>query len=621
MRLPLALFFHLVVLIFSPLWAAPGFFAETFSPRHAPIFSQYEEALPALGDASVTVTLDLQDTSYKVLPTLFGNNLNGWMKSALLNDSAAHAHIRNANMTYLRLPGGNWSNVWMWDQTIPSPVKDNYDQDIRSAPAVSWTRSTEELYQLAVDVNAVPQPCVNYSLARYYDTPDRVERAASYAASWVRDWNVDKGRNVPYWEVGNENYGSWQAGFQVLGLPEISGGEYGRDFRVFRDSMRAADPDIKVGAVIVGEDNGSAGGGFKWWMRDLLPEVIDDADFLILHEYFTWAPDMNSVTVDEVLAAVKKIREDQDSVAAMVERYTEKPGDYLPIAMTEYNMRAGSKNTAFVSLMFISMALAEFAQSGYGLVNLWDVTNGYADGDDHGTLSKNHPQLEDYTPQGNFFAYYYMNQFLGEQMLNVQSADLEGMYVSASRFAEGELGLLVANPNSQSKTLSLNLQNFSPGERMYWYTVYGDDGLDRTFDINSTVSDQAEFGPADYQEILPRSAPVVGSPEFTAEPWTVNYILLESAGTTPVQGSGDLPPGGLLSNGNVYMRWNNGELQLNRDQFPGLQVFDLQGQKLSFQEAGEAGEDGQVVRLKLEHSGPFVVFSRGMSVPQILFSE
>jgi len=609
--------FYLFVMFSSALWAGPGFFAETFIPRQAPVFSQFEEAIPASDNASVSVNLDLHDTSYKVLPTLFGNNLNGWMKSSVLNDSAAHAHIRNANMTYLRLPGGNWSNVWMWDHTIPSPVKDNYDQDLRSAPAVTWSRSTEELYQLAVDVNAVPQPCVNYSLARYYDTPDRVERAASYAADWVRDWNVDKGRNVPYWEVGNENFGSWQAGFEVTGLPEISGGEYGRDFRVFRDSMRAADPDIKVGAVIVGEDNGSASGGHKWWMRDLLPEVIDEADFLILHEYFTWAPDMNAITVDEVLAAVQKIREDQDSVAAMVERYTDKSGDHLPIAMTEYNMRAGSKNTAFVSVMFISMALAEFAQSGYGLVNLWDVTNGYAEGDDHGTLSKNHPQLDDYTPQGNFFAYYFMNQFLGEQMLNIQNVDLQGLYVAASRFAGDEVGLIVANPTSQNKTLSFNIDHFSPGDRMYWYTVYGDDGLDRTFDINSTASDQPEFGPSNYQNILPRSAVLGGSQEFTAEPWSVNYILLESEVSTSAQQDQSL--NSVLAKSVSGILFRNGVLELSRAQFRSFRVFDLQSRELSFQVLHHDNKD--IVRLQINHSGPFVVYSPGMGIPQVLVAD
>jgi hypothetical protein len=69
-----------------------------------------------------------------------------------------------------------------------------------------------------------------------------VEQAAHYAADWVR---YDDGHQIL--EIGNENGGPWDAGWQIDtttnkdGQPEIISGElYGKHFKILVDSMRAA---------------------------------------------------------------------------------------------------------------------------------------------------------------------------------------------------------------------------------------------------------------------------------------------------------------------------------------------------------------------------------------------
>ncbi len=52
---------------------------------------------------------------------------------------------------------------------------------------------------------------VNYGYARYGKSQNPVAVAAHLAAEWVR---YDKGRTA-YWEIGNENAGSWEAGYQI----------------------------------------------------------------------------------------------------------------------------------------------------------------------------------------------------------------------------------------------------------------------------------------------------------------------------------------------------------------------------------------------------------------------
>ena len=52
---------------------------------------------------------------------------------------------------------------------------------------------------------------VNYGYARYGTGINPVARAAHLAADWVR---YDNGR-TKYWEVGNENFGDWEAGYRI----------------------------------------------------------------------------------------------------------------------------------------------------------------------------------------------------------------------------------------------------------------------------------------------------------------------------------------------------------------------------------------------------------------------
>jgi hypothetical protein len=52
---------------------------------------------------------------------------------------------------------------------------------------------------------------VNYGYARYGTSDDPVAAAAHLAADWVR---YDNGR-TKYWEIGNENAGSWEADYRI----------------------------------------------------------------------------------------------------------------------------------------------------------------------------------------------------------------------------------------------------------------------------------------------------------------------------------------------------------------------------------------------------------------------
>lgn len=518
----------LILLIFiATSFAGPGFFEDEWKEKSAESFSNYTETSPSNGVSTININVDFSDTIRKVLPTIFNHNSNPWIGTKFLQSEKAIDQLNRLEIADMRLPGGNWSNQWMWDGSLPTDVRDNYAADIKGPPNQNWTMNTDDLIALCDSVNARPQPCVNYSLARYYTSEDRVQKAASYAASWVRDLNIVKKKGAKFWEVGNENYGQWQAGYNVSDLGQITGSEYGKDFTIFADSMHAADSTIKVGAVLIPDE-----GKYNNWSEGVLPEIGNHADYLVIHDYFTYASDLNTVPLEAVLDSIVRIKGDFDRVQKMVAEHTDKSLDHFPIALTEYNVRAGMKDNAMVSNLFVTMTLGEAIEAGYGLVNIWDIANGYkANEGDHGILSRNNPNVENYTAHPTFFAYYYFQKMFGDIMVKT-SHNKNKLYCYSSRFSSGEAGVILVNPTASEKTVTVNMNNFTTSDRMYWYTIKANDPEDWTIEINNSRGPDLGFGPDNFWEILPYSSTAESNFDFTLEPWSSNYILVEGATQT-----------------------------------------------------------------------------------------
>ena len=508
------------------VFADPGFFAARWIPRTTPELSNAVLTTVTTGSATAVFTINTADTVNKVLPTIFGNNSNPWLGKGLLSDSTyGLAHLQAAKISQLRMPGGNWSNNFLWDGTNHWNLNNSFLDSIDGAPNQSWTLIADSLVSLAGKIGAEPQICVNYSLTRFIPGPDSVAQAAHYAAEWVRHVNGTLGLHVRYWEVGNENYGSWQAGWLVAG-DTLSGDEYGRDFGVFADSMKAADSTIKVGAIVVEQDNGSASGGYRWWMKKMLPWVQDKADYLIYHEYFTFNANPNNVTVAQMLAALPKIANAKDSIAAMVARYTNKPAGYFPLATTEFNVRAGLKNNQAISGIFIAMALCEFVRNGYGLANLWGIVNGYdAVNGDMGMLAKNDPTVTDYTPHPSFYTYFLFGKMWGDVMVNVSPTVADSVYAAASTFSDGGLSVILVNQSSAAQTVQLNLGSFPTDGFAYGYTLQANSPTSDTLSLHGQAG--VNFGPLNYANSAPWQMAVTVAPKFLAPPWSIQFVLFQ----------------------------------------------------------------------------------------------
>src|SRR6201986_491839 len=140
-----------------------------------------------------------------------------------------------------RAPGGRLSDVYFWNgdgngnAAAPADAPANVlDLNGNSSAAgywygnntQSWTLSLDNYYKVLQQTNSTGLITVNYGYARYGTGPTPVQTAAHLAAQWVR---YDKGR-TSYWEVGNEIYGNWEAGYYINtatnqdGQPQIQDG-------------------------------------------------------------------------------------------------------------------------------------------------------------------------------------------------------------------------------------------------------------------------------------------------------------------------------------------------------------------------------------------------------------
>lgn len=187
----------------------------------------------------------------------------------------------------LRWPGGNFVSFHHWRDAVgPVDLRPTY-------PNYAWGGleyhlfGTDEFITFCRKIGAEPHITVNSGTG----SPEE-------AAAWVEYCNGDgttpMGRlrteyghpepyNVKWWEVGNENFGSWQGG-------RHGSDENARRFRIFAEAMRAASPiPIQLIACGNGFDFAPGGPGYDYvtadgrWHEQLLKQAPDDINYISLH--------------------------------------------------------------------------------------------------------------------------------------------------------------------------------------------------------------------------------------------------------------------------------------------------------------------------------------------------
>ncbi|WP_448697490.1 alpha-L-arabinofuranosidase [Mucilaginibacter sp. AW1-3] len=533
----------------SPVITAPnipvaaktqGFFLDDWQPKTFAIPTTTIGVTAPSGSVSATVIVDVSQVLTKVSKYLYGNNTNPYM-GQYVTEPVLMSSLTRLSPNILRFPGGSLSDVYFWNSATqkPADAPDSlYDSNGNLSKNQywfgqdnsSWTFSLDNYYKVLQQTNSTGSICVNYAYARYGTSahPDQV--AAHLAADWVR---YDKGR-TKFWEIGNENYGNWEAGYKIDTKKNkdgqaqvISGDQYGRHFKVFADSMRKAAADvgatIKIGGMLY-ETASSYDAVQSGWDAGFLAQGGSTADYFIVHNYYT--PYQENSTVDVVLntaiTSSKSVMDYMNTINAATK----------PIALTEWNINAeGSmQKVSNIAGVHAVMVLGELLKNKYGMASRWDLANGWSGGNDHGLFNiGDEPGASKWNARPAFYYLYYFQKFFGDQMIASSVQGSADILSYASSFTSGQAGVVLINKSTTDHIVSVSIKNYAPGSNYYYYTLTGgsDGAFSRKVLVNGNGPAGVSGGPVNYDTLPANAGSVQNGITVDVPPRSVVFLVAD----------------------------------------------------------------------------------------------
>ena len=424
-----------------------------------------------------------------------------------LNDGATTTALENADVDALRYPGGSTSDAYDWqnNSTVSGQGYANPSNDF------------DDFMGIANKVGASPVITVNYGSG-----------TAAEAAAWVTYANVTKGYGIKYWELGNEVYGDGTYGADWEYNTKSKGATaYADNIEDYITQMKAADPTIKVGAVLTAYGDWPDGlvagsyGDTADWNETVLKTDGANINFVILHSY----PSSNSEA--GMLAQYENIANMVKQTRAEINEYAGSNAPNIQIMVTETN--SGYEYDAPATALYAADTYMTFLENGVSNVDWWDLHNGA------GTISTDPDGQTDYgdgailstgncvgstcepaadTPFPSYYGIKAVGDFApaGAEMLATTSSDDTVTSYAVQRSDGGVNLLLVNHSSSTSEPISLGYDDFTPGE----------------------VTSAEQFSQASPTLT---SLSGVSANGLTLPPYSVTVLKLSSGGATTTAGS------------------------------------------------------------------------------------
>ncbi len=498
-----------------------GFFLDDWQPKNFMPPAYTETGVAAT--SSTTVLIDATSVITKIPLSVCGQNAVWWM-GPVSNEPKFITPITNLHPHIIRFPGGSTSDVYFWNAQqgdnppdVPALIMD--ENGIKKAPGfiygksnLNWQSNLDDYYSMLQKTNNKGIITINYGYARYGTSADPVAAAAHLAADWVR---YDNGR-TQLWEIGNENFGSWEWGYRIDnslnkdGQPEyITGVLYAQHFRVFVDSMQKAAAEIgkKINIGAVTYDSPAIEpwltNTVKTWNSGMMSGINNKADFFVVHNYFT--PYNQNSTASVIFSSALSVPE---SIMNYVTQTMQANGVAIkPVVMDEWNMwaRDSKQQVSNASGVFAVLVLGESIKNKYGMTARWDLLNGWENGNDHGMFSAgDEPGISKWHPRPSFYYMYYFQKMLGDRLVNTVITGSNTIKAYASTYSSGEVNVALINTSGAPQNVEVKMKNFYSGKRFYWYSLEGgtDNGeFSRKVLVNGSGPTADAGGPDNYTSL------------------------------------------------------------------------------------------------------------------------
>jgi alpha-N-arabinofuranosidase len=443
-----------------------------------------------------------------------GLNTATW--DSVLAQPATISVLREMGCRTLRWPGGSTSDTYHW---------------------ASDTAGYARFNLVASNLNAQAFITVNYGSG-----------SVNEAAAWVKSLNVTNHYGYKYWEIGNENYGSWENDTNV---PAHDPFTYANLTKSYITAMKAADPTIKIGVVVTtGEDSyanntthpavnprtGQTHNGWTPVLLSTLKAIGVTPDFAVYHSYPQYTPSNwqpNSPESDALLLQVgAQWASDAADLRQQLSDYLGSSATNIEIVCTENNCNSGSmgrQSTSIVNALFLADSVSQLMKTEFNACIWWDLHNGtdttgdfdptlygWRNNGDYGIVSTSNVRYP------AFYAQKLLQYFVapGDTVLGAASDSLL-LSAYATRKASGALALLVIN---KTPTNILN------GEIALAHFVPWTNTLARSFGIQQDEATRTN-GPAAAKDIATNA--IVSANLFTNSFPPYSLTLLTFPPTAP----------------------------------------------------------------------------------------
>jgi hypothetical protein len=273
-----------------------------------------------------------------------GVNTASWDTN--FTDPAIASSLSAASTGLIRYPGGSYADGYLWQPNTYQGTADPVDFAQYSS-------------QVDAITNGQKFVTVNYGS----DTP-------ADAAAWVTQ-SATSGEGVSLWEIGNEEYGSWEIDNHANPHTAAS---YASNALGYMQAMKAANPNAQVCYDYGMDGNLAPGSGvtnYQQWNSTILSADAADINCADVH----WYP-INGVpteSVQSIMSLVDNIPAAAAEVHSALSQYD--PSAYFVVGETNMSQTANAWNEEPVGALFAAANAMEWLSFGAQSVDWWDVHN------------------------------------------------------------------------------------------------------------------------------------------------------------------------------------------------------------------------------------------------------
>jgi hypothetical protein len=489
------------------------------------------------------VTVNVSQIVRRVDTQLLGVNVAWWDSS--LNTSRTQQMVKAAGLTMFRFPGGSSSDDFHFNAP-PSYYGQGTDSSIASfigsvqgvgmATLDYGSGSAQEAAAFLAYLNAPVGNSTSIGVGpEWNDATNEWQqvdwKTASYWASLraAAPLAQDDGLNflrldhvaplgIHYWEVGNEQYGSWEIDHHIEQHDPRTYIAFAKHLATYAAGI---DPRISIGL-----DVGSPG-DFNNWTANILRQSVAQRfmpGFLSDYNYVQ-APGReidSNLLLDTVTDPASNPSDPGNPYdwavraayyESLLAKYLGASGKKVQLLATEFNSvytNPGKQTTSLVNGLFVADSIGALLETPYDAGLVWDLRNfystggnnssslyGWRQGGDYGLIgspfgSAPPPATGTYVPYPTYFAEQLASKIVrtGGNVVQASSNSSE-LTAYAVAEANGHLDLLVINKNSSSATTGdFHIANFRPAAQasVWQYGEAQDTAQSKTTDGHSALA-------------------------------------------------------------------------------------------------------------------------------------